>query len=63
MIGEVKMEIKKLVVERMSGKGLRNVTARARDTDEYLVWIQKVDHNAAHSVNCGVDVEFKKRIL
>lgn len=57
------MEIKEIVVERVSGKELRNITARVKDADQYLVWVQRVDPNVTHQVGTfdHVDLKFKKR--
>lgn len=63
MIGSGQMEIKRIEIEIISGKELRQRTATAKDNEKYLVWIQRMDHNITScvppfdKVECG----FKKK--
>ena len=61
MIGEGKMQIEEITIERITGKELRNLTATAKDKEEYLVWIQKVDRNVQHTLGTFITAHFKKR--
>jgi hypothetical protein len=60
MIGSGRMQIKNLSLEMLSGKELRQSTCHVKDTDRYIVMIQKIDRDLipftdGYTGNCHVD--------